>query len=702
MRFDRIRPTLTLLTAGALGLASVAAAGSLDFVEAEVQADLAGTYDLVLSPDGAHLYAVATGNHALLGFARDGGTGMLTFLQSLRDGQGGVDGLRRPRQIALSPDGATVYVAANMDDAISGFSRNAGTGALTFVGAVFNNPPAVDGLWQAKGVAASAGGSYVFASGRSDPAAPKGAVVVLARDSGTGALSFVALYEEGTNGISGLGSGGRLAVSPDGTSLYVAVANTSSVVVFSFVEATGTLSYVQTLTDGVGGVTGIAGAAAAAVSADGSRVYVAGAGADAVAAFARDPGTGALSFQGATTGTATTPGLAGVSALAPSPDDAYLYTSGSTDNAVAALLTEPSGGPHWLDARIDNLNGVDGLSGARGVAVSGDGYVYVGGPGDSAIAVFGRGEALDFGDAPDPTFPTLLASNGARHVVVPGLYLGSGIDAEADGAQSAAADGDDVSGTDDEDGVVFTGALVPGQPATADVTASAPGLLDAWIDFDQDGDWGDAGERIATGLALSAGANTVGFTAPLTTAPATVVSARFRFSSAGVASADGLAADGEVEDFAVATGAGADLGVTTGGTTVADWNQPFTFTVSVSNGGPNDVTGAAVAVAMSANSGAVTWTCVATSGSCTAAGSGDIADVVDLAAGGTLVYTIDGTVPDQAPGPYVTAAASVTVPAGVTDPVASNDAAQQQSLIPSIFLDGFETGDTSRWSLAVP
>jgi hypothetical protein len=98
----------------------------------------------------------------------------------------------------------------------------------------------------------------------------------------------------------------------------------------------------------------------------------------------------------------------------------------------------------------------------------------------------------------------------------------------------------------------------------------------------------------------------------------------------------------------------------------------------------------------------VTWTCVASGGTCTAAGSGDIADTVDLTAGGSLVYTLDGTVPDQAPGPFVTAAASVTPPAGVTDPVASNDSALQESLIPSIFLDGFETGDTSRWSLALP
>ncbi|KAB2964254.1 MAG: beta-propeller fold lactonase family protein [Thermoanaerobaculia bacterium] len=693
MRFGRIRSTFTLLTVGALGLASVSAAGSLDFVEAEIQADLAGTYDLVLSPDGAHLYAIGDATHSLVALARDGGTGALTFIQSLRDGQGGVDGLRRPRQVAISPDGVSVYVVANQDDAVALFARDAGTGSLSFGGAVFNDPPAVDGLWQAKGVVVSAGGAWVLASGRSDPAAPKGAVAVFSRDLSTGALAFVAVHENGTGGITGLGTGGSLSLSPDGTSLYVTTGGTNTVVVFAFDETTGALSWVETQA-------GIAGAAEVAFSADGTRAYVAGT--NGVAAFARDSGTGALTSLGATMGTPTTPGLAGVAGLALSPDDAFLYTSASIDNAAGALLTVPAGAPLWFDARVDNQGGVDGLAGARGIAVSGDGFVYVGGPGDDAVAVFARGDALDFGDATDPTFPTLLASDGARHGIAPGFYLGSGIDAEADGAPAAAADGDDLAGVDDEDAVVFTGAIVPGEPASADVMVSAAGLLDAWIDFTGDGDWDDAGERIASGAALTAGLNSLAFAAPGTTVPFSTVAARFRLSSAGVAGPGGPAPDGEVEDHVVATGSGADLGVATGGTTVADWSQPFTFTVTVTNGGPNDVVAAAVAVAMSANSGPVLWTCVASGGACTAAGSGDIADTVDLTAGGTLVYTIEGTVPDQAPGPYVTAAASVNVPVGVMDPVASNDAALQQSLIPSIFLDGFETGDSSRWSLALP
>ena len=51
-------------------------------------------------------------------------------------------------------------------------------------------------------------------------------------------------------------------------------------------------------------------------------------------------------------------------------------------------------------------------------------------------------------------YPTLLASNGARHVIVSGVQLGAAIDAEGNGQPNATATGDDTAGTpDDEDGV---------------------------------------------------------------------------------------------------------------------------------------------------------------------------------------------------------------------------------------------------------
>jgi hypothetical protein len=157
---------------------------------------------------------------------------------------------------------------------------------------------------------------------------------------------------------------------------------------------------------------------------------------------------------------------------------------------------------------------------------------------------------LDFGDAPDPTYPTFLASDGARHVIVSRYYLGYSIDPESDGQPTALADGDDQAGWDDEDGVTFSGGLVTGSVASIVVVASSVGFLDAWIDFNRDGDWADPGEQIFAGQALSQGSNTLSFTVP-GNAQGGDTYARFRFSSCGGLSYVGGATDGEVEDYTV-------------------------------------------------------------------------------------------------------------------------------------------------------
>ena len=112
----------------------------------------------------------------------------------------------------------------------------------------------------------------------------------------------------------------------------------------------------------------------------------------------------------------------------------------------------------------------------------------------------------DFGDAPDPTYPTLLANDGARHILGSGIFLGAGVDAEADGQPDATSTGDDLDGNDDEDGVIFA-ALVQGASTTLDVVASQNCVLNAWIDFNANGSWLDVDEQIFSDQALAAGNN---------------------------------------------------------------------------------------------------------------------------------------------------------------------------------------------------
>ncbi len=173
---------------------------------------------------------------------------------------------------------------------------------------------------------------------------------------------------------------------------------------------------------------------------------------------------------------------------------------------------------------------------------------------------------MDFGDAPDDAYRTLMSSNGAKHRIVPGFYLGASVDPEADGQPSVGATGDDAAHTDDEDGVVFNDPLIPGATVSVDVTASSSGYLDAWMDFNSDGDWNDEGEKIFSSEALAGGVNNLEFTIPFYASLGDTYS-RFRFSSSGGLASynpvftaaiqivipidEAPAPDGEVEDYMV-------------------------------------------------------------------------------------------------------------------------------------------------------
>ncbi len=124
-------------------------------------------------------------------------------------------------------------------------------------------------------------------------------------------------------------------------------------------------------------------------------------------------------------------------------------------------------------------------------------------------------------------------------------------DAEADGTHSTGANGDDNTGIDDEDGIIF-GTIRAGQLAAAAMVNVRGGAakLDAWIDFNRDGAWGGPLEQIADRVPLVTGDNTFTFDVPSWAADGTTY-ARFRLSTEGNLGVGGVAADGEVEDHAV-------------------------------------------------------------------------------------------------------------------------------------------------------
>lgn len=153
----------------------------------------------------------------------------------------------------------------------------------------------------------------------------------------------------------------------------------------------------------------------------------------------------------------------------------------------------------------------------------------------------------DFGDAPVSYNP---AGDVAEHLIVPEYYLGSAVSAET---TDAMLDRDD-------DGVQIP-VLARGATADLGLTASVTyangmpedylGRLNAWVDFNADGDFEDVGEQIAHDLLMTGPyPQTLPVEIPVDAAPGETY-ARFRYSTERGIRPTGLAYNGEVEDYVV-------------------------------------------------------------------------------------------------------------------------------------------------------
>ena len=362
---------------------------------------------LALTPDGAHAYATSESQDSVLHFVRDPGTGRLTFLHAYSTASAGFAAakLDGPKDLKLSPDGSSVYVASAGDNAVAVLSRDP-AGVLSFVANQVNGQTYPDapggqtaGLLGVSGLEVSPDGSHVYAAGTG-----ANAIAVFRRDADTGLLHFIEAERNDTDdatdagaSVAGLSSPTAIVLSPDGAHLYVTARFGNAVVAFDRDSASGSasygkLSFMAAYRNGLAGVSALGGAIDLAISTGGEHLYVAAESDNAVVLFTRGAG-GTLAWTQAWR--RNDPGIVGMSGpqgVAVAPDGREVFVSGYADGSLTAFDRHGASGALEVHQTVfDGEGGVEHLGGAGALAPSADNrHLYVVANTDNAIVLFRR------------------------------------------------------------------------------------------------------------------------------------------------------------------------------------------------------------------------------------------------------------------------------------------------------------------------
>ncbi len=346
-RFDRDPATGALTYAGCIssdsgvdGCTSIPGA-----VAGGANTGLNDLRSIAVSADGFSVYATSYASDALARFDRDPATGALTYRNCISSNSsvtgctpipGAVAGgnntpLQSLYSVAVSPDGASVFVAAYDGYGVARFDR-APDGALTYrdclssdmttTGCTLVPGATADGddsaLANADSVAVSADGRNVYVAAEDSDALTR-----FDRDPATGALEYQGCFTSNTDvaacaQVPGSGPDGdqtplkfleSVATSADGNNVYTASLD-GSLTRFDRDPISGALSFGACLTSDTDVTactplpSAVAGGAntplmdqfAVTVSADGRNVYTAAGVPDAVARFARELPSNEFSF----------------------------------------------------------------------------------------------------------------------------------------------------------------------------------------------------------------------------------------------------------------------------------------------------------------------------------------------------------------------------------------------------------------------
>ncbi len=251
-------------------------------------------------------------------------------------------------------------------------------------------------------------------------------------------LVWIQAERDGQGGVEGLDTAVASAVSADGRHVYVAGQFDNAIGIFDRAPdgdpAAGELSFLDFVEDETGtGFVEIRGITAIAVSPDDDYVYAASSESNTVTVFDRSQLTGLLSVAGvAKQGVDEVDGLDGASALAFSPDPAasHLYVASSSSKSLAVFdRDELSGGLSQVETLVDGIFDVDGLAGVAALAMAPEGdHLYAASYLENGVARFDRNSSTG-----ELTFDNVVRDGDTAGGVVDGVAGAQGVAISPDG-----------------------------------------------------------------------------------------------------------------------------------------------------------------------------------------------------------------------------------------------------------------------------
>ena len=295
--------------------------------------------------------------------------------QLIWDGQNsgfgvGVDGLEESLFLALSPDGGQVFVTSWADSALTVFDRDVRSGMLHYSTMYQYGVDGVEGIGLATGVAVSYDGSQVFVVGEWEEA-----LAVFDRDVSGNLTPRTVLKFDDDGEYNGNGDGAwGVALSPDDSQVFVTEVGDDALWVFDR-DTNGNLSYRTTFKDGIDDIDGLRDARGLVVSPDGRQVFVVSSSDNALVIFDRDLSSGEISYR-----QTFIDGKDGVSNLGQpwevevSADGNQIFIASCGDGVLSVFARDTTRNDS-ISYQMTYLNGVGGISGiycALGLELSPD------------------------------------------------------------------------------------------------------------------------------------------------------------------------------------------------------------------------------------------------------------------------------------------------------------------------------------------